>query len=522
VASGADAEAFLNPAPEQLHDPALLAGLPAAVERLSDAAEGGERVAVVGDYDVDGVTATALLMAVFGACGVAAVPVLPHRLAEGYGFQPLHVERAAAAGCRVIVTVDCGISSLAAVAAARERGIDVVVTDHHLPGEHLPAGAIVVNPRQAGCCYPFGDLAGAGLALKLAMAFGRRRGRELKLGQLLRIACLGTIADVVPLLGENRTIASLGLAALAHTRSVGLKALMDQAGLKPPVSAADVGFRIGPRLNAAGRLATPESALELLLSRDAGRAAELARELETCNRERQEEERRVVEEARSLLTSRAPLPAIGVAWAAGWHRGVVGIAAGRLARELCRPVVLVAADGEEATGSGRSVPGIDLHAFLRRWQGELERFGGHRQAVGLTVRRERLEELRRSWEEAAAAAWPPELLSRRYEYELSLAPGEVGGELLAEIGRLEPCGQGNPRPLLRVSGLRLNAPPRLFGRGHLSGRAAGDDGAQVDLVGWGWGERGAELAGRFDVLSYLEFDAYRGRPVLRLVDGRPA
>jgi single-stranded-DNA-specific exonuclease len=512
---------FLHPDAGQLLDPLLLAGMAEAVARLQAAGERGERVAIVGDYDVDGVTATALLSAAFTACGIACQPILPHRLEEGYGFQPLHVERAKAAGCRLIVTADCGSSSVAAAEAALAAGLDVLVTDHHIPGCELPAGVLQINPRQAHCSYPFPDLAAVGLALKLALALLAAAGRKVDLSALLRIACLGTIADLVPLTGENRVIAALGLAALPRTRSVGLQALLRQAGMKPPFSAADVGYRIGPRINAAGRLDTPEPALELLLTRDARRAERLALALDTWNRQRQAEEMRVVEEATHLFAGRRPLPPVLVAWKSGWHKGVVGVAAGRLARDFHRPVLLLAAEGETATGSGRSIPGIELHGFLARWGERMERFGGHAQAVGLTLRLERAEELKVEWEEAAAL-WPGELLSRRLEYELALPPRAVGPELLSELACLEPHGQGNPRPLLKTGPLALAAPPRLFGNGHLAARARGDDGAPVDLVGWSWQARAATLAGRFEALGYLERDSYTGGPVLRLVDSRPA
>lgn len=523
VMTAAEAERFLSPSIDQLHDPERLAGLPEAVERLAAARERGEKVAVVGDYDVDGVTSTALLLAVFRARGLDAVEILPHRLREGYGFQPVHVERARESGCGLVVTADCGVSSLAAAEAAREAGIDVIVTDHHLPGARTPAGAILVNPRQAGCDYPFPDLAGVGLALKLALATAKRLGREMPVEPLLRIACLGTVADLVPLTGENRVIAALGLAALGRTRSPGLKALMRRAGVRGAVSASDVGFRIGPRINAAGRLDDAAHALELLLTRDARRADQLAEDLDGWNRARQDEEARVVEEAREELLARSPLPPIAVLCREGWHKGVVGIAAGRIAREFCRPALLLAPDGDSATGSGRSVPGIALHRFLARWEGDLERFGGHAQAVGLTVGLARLAELTRVWEEQAGSEWPAELLARRYEYELAVAPGEAAGGLLEGLSRLEPTGQGNPQPLLRVGPMSLAFPPRIFGKAaqHLSAVARGDDGARLALVGWRWAERAAGLEGRFEALGYLEEDRYRGGPVLRLVDARP-
>lgn len=518
------ARAFLEPSLDHLHDPAGLAGLPEAVERLAAARERGERVAVVGDYDVDGVSGTALLLAVLRHCGIEAQPVLPHRMREGYGFQVVHVERAVAGGCRLVVTVDCGTTSSSAALRALEEGVDVIVTDHHVPGDALPSGTIQINPRQESCAYPFPDLAGAGVALKLCLALAARLGRTPDPEALLRVACLGTIGDLVPLVGENRVIAALGLRALGETRSPGLRALFREAGLRAPFTSEDVGFRLAPRINAAGRLDDAARALELLLSRDRRTAGELAARLETWNRERQQVEGAVVDEAREEIGRRGGPAPIVIAWKEGWHRGVVGIAAGRLAREYHRPTVLLAVEGSEAVGSGRSIPGIELHGFLCRWREEMVRFGGHAQAVGLSVAPDRLERLRACWEEAAGR-WPPERFVRTREYELELEPGQVTPELLGELALLEPHGQGNPRPLVRVGPLRLARTPRCFGRRerrHLAAEASGEDGARVSLLGWGWAGRLQELAGRFEVLAHVELDRYTGGPVLRLIDSRPA
>lgn len=522
VADPTAAERFLEPSVEHLYDPFALEGLREAVDRLLAARERGEKVAVVGDYDVDGVSSTALLTAVFQVLGIETEAVLPHRLKDGYGFQEVHVERARRAGCSVILTADCGTSSVAAATAAQQAGIDVVVTDHHLPGDdRLPAGTVLINPKQETCDYPFRDLAAVGLALKLALGLTREAEREVPLDALLRVACLGTIADLVPLVDENRVIAALGLEALGRTRSVGLKALFRRAGVTAPFTATDVGFRIGPRLNAAGRLDDASAALELLLTRDPRRADALAEDLDRWNRERQDEEQRVVDEARQRLRGRGTdTPPIAVMWSEGWHRGVVGIAAGRIARELHRPALLLAVEGASATGSGRSIAGIDLHGFLQPWKERLERFGGHTQAVGLTADLEALPDLHREWS-AAAGEWPQEVLTRTWEWELELPAGAVGPELLAELAQLEPHGMGNRRPLLKVGPLELAGPPRLFGRGHLSAVARGADGAAVRLLGWRWAEREDELAGAFEVLGYVETDSYRGGEVLRLVDARP-
>lgn len=519
------AERFLSPSIDHLHDPRLLSGMAEAVDRLVAAREAKQKIAIVGDYDVDGVTATAQLIAVFSACGMDVQAILPHRMRDGYGFQPCHVERAREAGCGLIVTADCGSSSLPAIEAATQAGLSVIVTDHHLPGGPLPAGTIQINPRQSGCGYPFPDLAAAGIALKLSLALGERLGRALPIDALLRIACLGTIADLVPLRGENRVIAALGLKALETSRSVGLKALIRQAGMKPPYSASDIGFRIGPRLNAAGRLAEADPALEILLSRDEERAAELAVRLDGWNRERQAEEARVVEQAQAQAEERVERlgrpPAIFTLWSPEWHRGVVGIAAGRIARIWNRPTLLLAVEGETATGSGRSVPGIALHGFLSPWKERLIRFGGHAQALGLSAGLDGLPALRDEWEKAADGAFPPELLRQSFRYELEVAPKEVDLGWFRELTRLAPFGQGNPQPVVRVGPLELAAPPRLFGTEHLSARARGADGGNLNLVGWSWQERAAELQGRFEVLGTFDLDRYLGEPVMRLIDARP-
>jgi len=515
------AERFLKPDLAQLHDSMGFAGIDRALSILVAARERGGAVAVVGDYDVDGVSAAALLLATLRACGLSADPILPHRVRDGYGLQPSHVEEAVRRGAAVLLTVDCGSTAHVPVAAALAAGLGVVVIDHHLGDRPLPPDVAHVNPHQAECTYPFRDLAAAGLALKVALALGARLGRPLPVEALLRIACLGTVADMVPLLGENRVIAALGLRALGATRSRGLRALFRHAQVAPPLSATDIGFRIGPRLNAAGRLGSAEPALELLLTRDDERAEALAAQLEEMNADRQRQERQVVEEATARVAERGTLPAIIVEWSPDWHRGVVGIAASRLVRAFRRPTLLLADDGELATGSGRSVPGIHLHSFLAPWAIELERFGGHSQAVGLTARSGRLAELRETWERAASS-WPAELLARTHTYEMSLEPRHVTSKLLAQLERLEPHGEGNPRPLLRVGPLRLVGSPRAFGRGHLRATAAGEDGSRVRLLGWGWEPRGAELAGRFECLANLERDRLTGEPVLQLTDCRAA
>jgi single-stranded-DNA-specific exonuclease len=538
VADAAQAAAFLAPAEEQLSSPELLPGITAAADRLAAAAAAGERVAIVGDYDVDGVSATALLTAVLEACGAEVLTILPHRMEEGYGFHPAHVERAHEAGCSVLVTADCGSSAPEAAAAALAAGLDLIVTDHHLATVELPPGVLEVNPRRAAGPPGSEGLCAAGVAFKLVEALAARRNKPIAREALLRVACLGTVADMVPLRGENRVIAALGLAALPATPSPGLQALMARSRVRLPLRAADIGFRIGPRINAAGRMGDADPALELLLTRDPARARQLADVLEERNRTRREAQTRVEDEARARFSEYAELPPILVAWAAEWHRGVVGIAAGRLAREFHRPTILLSVDGESAGGSGRSIAGIELFELLRPWSDRLRRFGGHAQAIGLTADTAELETLRSEWEREAAG-WPDDLLRRRTEYELELRPEELTLELVAELETLGPFGVGNRTPLARLGPLRLCAPPRLFGAGHLELRAvdpAGEarlgsgeagEGDAVTLIGWSWQEREEIFAEPFEVVGVPFRDRYRGpgghdrdRAVLRLSEAR--
>ncbi len=521
VDSVAAARSFLAPRLDQLHDPRSLDGLDEAVERLAEASRTRERVTIVGDYDVDGVTAAALLGAVLEASGAEIEIVLPRRDAEGYGLQPLHVERAAASGSRLLVAVDSGSSAFAAAETARERGVELVVVDHHLAPLGLPAGARVVNPRAANAAHPLAELTAAGLALKVGAALLARLGRSVPWDALLRVATLGTIADVAPLVGENRILVALGLATLAETRSPGLRALLTVAGVRPPVRASDVAFRLAPRLNAAGRLASADLALELLRTRDSRRAAAIAAELDALNTERQRLEARILQEAREELASRTEeLPPIVVLWNRGWHRGVVGVAAARLARETNRPTLLFAVEGETAIGSGRSPEAIALHDFLRPWADRLERFGGHARAVGVTASGAALELLREEWEQAAAA-WLPMLAERSIQYDLDLGIDEIDEELLARIEALAPFGAGNAEPLFRVAPVSSLARVREFGTGHLRFEVTGERlRTPREVVAWRWGARAGDLVAPCELLAAVERNGARGVR-LRLDDLRP-
>ena len=488
VADAERARAFLHPDASGLHDPSLLLGADAAADLLVSTARRGKRVVVFGDYDVDGVTAVAQLRAALFRVGADAVAFIPHRLRDGYGLKPDTVRRVLAEhDPATIVTVDCGITAVEGVACARQAGVEVIVTDHHLVPDELPAGAIVVNPKQPGCLYPYKELAASAIAMKIAQAVAGRAGVSLSSDSLLRAACLGTIADLVPLEGENRVIAALGLAALSASRAPGLRALLAEAGLAPGVAptSEDVAFRIGPRLNAAGRIDTANLALSLFEERDAGRAAEVARDLSSRNAERQGLERRVVSEARARVEGSADglSGSVIIEADAGWHRGVLGIAASRLAREYHRPVLLFGLEGDRATGSGRSIPGVSLHGIMQELADDFLEFGGHEQAAGATISADRFDAFRERARAVFSERVPAEALVRTSEAEAELPIGEATPAVAAELARLEPHGAANPRPLFLARGVQAAGPFVPVGASGLRGRLRASRG-DVRCIAW--------------------------------------
>jgi single-stranded-DNA-specific exonuclease len=474
----------------ELGDPFRMKGIEEASGRLVAAARSGRRIVVFGDYDVDGVTAVAQLRAALTRAGADVVAYLPHRLRDGYGLKPDTVRRVLQElAPALIVTVDCGITAVEGVACARAAGVDVIVTDHHLVPEQLPSGAIVVNPKQPGCGYPEKELAATGIAMKLASAVAQRAGVGLAAESLLRVACLGTIADLVPLTGENRVIAAAGLAALASARAPGLSALLAECGVaagRGPTS-EEVAFRLAPRLNAAGRLDTAHLALSLFAERDPSRATAIARELSRRNAERQGIERRVVAEARERIQQECDPEndVLLVACAPGWHRGVLGIAASRIAREYHRPVLLFAEQDGRCSGSGRSVPGVPLHDTLKTLSSFFEEFGGHDQAVGATLRADRFAAFRDAARAVFADTTPPGRLERVEEADADLGIEEATAENLASwLARFEPHGMANPRPVFAARGVRLAPRLRPLGdSGGVAGRLEGPS-ASLEFLCW--------------------------------------
>ena len=474
----AEAYAFLNPEIAHLHDPFLMLGMMTAVERLERAIAGREPVLLYGDYDVDGATAVVLLKTAIEMLGGTARFHVPHRLREGYGLQSSVLEAAHAEGVRLVITVDTGMRAFAEAETARRLGLDLIITDHHLcqADDAVPAALAILNPNQPGCSYPEKSLCGAAIALKLAQAVLERRDpirtREKTLPSFLKMAAIATIADAVPLCGENRAIAALGLRELRKPVGAGLRALFAAAALDPAakqLTGFDVAFRLAPRINAAGRMDVASDVIELFSTRDSARAAELAAKLERLNRERRSTEAAALSEIETRLAADAELAAdrLLVIDGDGWHRGVIGILASRVVERTAKPAIVVSVEDGVAHGSGRSVDGFQLLDAIESCADLFTRFGGHAFAVGFALPADALPELKRRLrlyaEEHLAARDPEQLL--RIHAELPL--DRITPVLVGWLRKLEPLGHGNPEPLFVARKARLLAPPRILKDRHI-------------------------------------------------------
>lgn len=509
------AKRFLRPLLDHLHDPALLADGRGAAERLVRAIERGETILVHGDYDVDGVCGTALLTRFLAARGARVVPFVPHRLRDGYDLSDAGLRAAHAAGASVIVTVDCGTVALEPVAAARGVGIDVIVTDHHTVGETLPPATAFVNPHRPDCPYPDKALCGTGLAFKLAQLVAREMGiGDDVVLDLLELVALATVADLVPLRGENRVLVKFGLRRFGATRLPGITALLAAAGVEAAgVTAGQLGFVVAPRINAAGRIGESADALRLLLTDDPREAAALAGQLDRINRTRQEEDRRTLAEALQLLArSYDPGTDYGVVLAGdGWHPGVIGIVASRVVERIHRPTVLVALDGSRGRGSARSIPGFHLYDALAACRAHMGRFGGHSQAAGMDVDRDAVPALREAFNAEARRRLLPEDLVPVLRPDVELDLGEVDLGLLHWLEYLGPHGIGNARPVFLARGVRLEE-ARVLKDAHLKVKLRRGP-AVVDGIGFGLaGTHHPEALadGPHDVLIKLERNEWRG------------
>jgi single-stranded-DNA-specific exonuclease len=498
------AAGFLFPSLDQLHSPYLMTGMRAATERIEAAIERQERILVYGDYDVDGTTAVVILKTAIELCGGIVDFHVPHRIREGYDLRGDVIERAAQSGIRLVVSVDSGTRAFAAAASARRSGIDLIITDHHLPGpDGLPFAYAVVNPNQPGCEYPCKFLCGAGIAFKLAQALLAKRLQHRDQAQLqlsfMKIAAIATVADSVPLLGENRVIASLGLKALRTAVNPGLNALLEVARLSgKPLSAEEVGFRIAPRINAAGRMDIAGDVIDLFTVKDPDRAREIALRLDRLNSDRQEQERHVVEAIERRLAEDAGLRGSYclVIEGEGWHRGVIGITATRVVERYGRPAIVISTDGDQAHGSGRSIARFHLFQALESCSRLLTRFGGHSHAVGFSLPSARVGEFRTEMELYARSRLTPTDLEPVLDIESELSLESITPELIEALEQLEPFGAGHPEPVFCARRTRLTAPPKVVKEKHVRMKLSPGHAANgwrrslsYNAVGWRLAER---------------------------------
>jgi single-stranded-DNA-specific exonuclease len=491
----------------------------------------GETILIYGDYVGDGVTSIVLLQTVLRGLGADAAHVVPHRLVDGYGLKMEVLERVLAErDVRLVITVDCGITSIEPVQRAIELGIDVIITDHHLPPGILPDAAAVLNPKQPGCDYPFKELAGVGVAFKLCCQLIRRNGKTTSIESLLKIAAIGTVADVAPLIGENRTIASLGLQGLANPRNRGLRALIRRLGmLGRPLRAVDIGFRIGPRINAAGRLASAETALQLFAAENDDVAWELCAELDRMNAERQAVEMNVREEAEEQVAEARPsnpateqpsnLPRVLILAGTNWHRGVLGLTAGRIAQKYHRPTLMMSIDAAVAVGSARSIPTINLHQQMESIAGLFTHFGGHEFACGFALPAASIPEMRQRLTECFDRL-DPQCFRREAVIDGALTLAEIDPAFLAAHELLQPFGAGNPQPLFVAHGVEVVG-RRPFGEDCCEFTLRDGSGTAAAIL-WPAARSLESVLGnghRADVLFHIETDS-RSVARLALVDAR--
>ena len=516
---------FLDPSLASLHDPFLLPDMEPASDRLARAVRDGEKICVHGDYDVDGVTGAALLVRALRALKADVEYRLPHRRHEGYDIKPASVEELAANGVKLIVTCDCGINAIEAVARANELGVDVIITDHHQPGHELPAAIAVVDPKRRDAAYPFPELAGVGVAYKLAQALVRKldANEESFKARFVDLVTLGTVADVVPLLGENRALVKHGLAAVSSSKKTGIRTMLQVSNLTgKPLSTYSVAFVLAPRINAVGRMDDASKALELLLTSDERQAGLLAAEMERHNSDRKAEQERIMLEAIERVESKdLERTRVLVLSAEGWNTGVVGIAAGKICDMYGRPAILLSRDEAcgVACGSARSVAGFDILAGLIHCDELLERYGGHTMAAGMAVQLANLDAFEEKINAYAAETITEEELVPRIMLDAELHASDISRELVDAIAGLEPFGQGNPEPLFMSRGLTVIDRRRVGDGSHLRMQVRGSGNGPLACIGFGLGEleSSLQLGSAVDLCYSIRLNSYNGVESVQLV-----
>jgi single-stranded-DNA-specific exonuclease len=519
-----DAENFLRPKLEDLHDPLLMLNLEKAVKRIELAIHKGERIMVYGDYDVDGTTSVAMVASFLDAVGVQIVPYIPMRYQEGYGVSKEGVNRARKSGCTVLITLDCGTKDFEALDYAAKHKIDTIVCDHHLPGDDLPDCFALLNPKQPGCKYPFKELSGAGVAFKLISALAPKIGLTMNsVYDHLDLLALSIGADLVDITGENRILAHHGMRNLQDNMRPGIRAMLQVAGInEAPSTVRDISFTLGPRINAAGRVGHALTAASLLMETDEGVALEYASQLETMNQARRDLDEDLTEEALAQMAEQPAGRSCTVVTGEGWHRGVLGIVASRLVEHQYCPTIVLSEENEVLTGSARSVPGVDIHKAFEECSDLIEQFGGHPMAAGLTLKSENLPEFRQAIERAITTQIQGNIPQPTVAYHMLISLNDLSPTMYKEFEFIGPFGPGNEVPVFMADAVVTAIPPRTVGHGgrHLKllVQSANDPTHRFEAIGFGMGDRIDEVRAwrTFDIVFTLAKNTYRGRSTLNL------
>ena len=508
---------FMNPTRKDFHDPFLMPDMEIIVDRVLEAIEQKERIMIYGDYDADGITSITVLKSFLEERGLEVASYIPNRLDEGYGLNKTALKKIYDDGYRLIITVDCGISGIDEVDYANSLGMEVLITDHHEPVETLPKAMAVVDAKRKDNKYPFNQLAGVGVVFKLIQAISIKLGLEEKeYLKYLDIVCIGTISDIVPLVDENRVIAKLGLKLIAQTRNIGLKALLEVIGFKN-IDSTTISFGVAPRINACGRMGDEQVALDLFLEKDYDKAKKLAIKLNEYNIERQTIEKRIFDEATEKIEKNEKDKACIIVGSEGWHHGIIGIVASKVTEMYFKPSILICFEGNDGKGSGRSIPGFDLHDALMECSDYLEKFGGHSMAVGVTVNRDKFELFKNKFEEYAKSHDIDKIIPViNIDSELSLKDIDI--DSVKSLQKLEPYGEANKMPVFMIRNLKINSIRALSEGKHLK-LTLKDDGYMINAIGFNMGNLSNEylIDDKVDVIGNLDINSFNGNESIQLI-----
>lgn len=508
--SDEEIERFLNPKRSDFRDPFQMPDMPKCIDRIIKAIDNKEKIIVYGDYDADGITSATILKRFFKDLGVDVSVYIPNRLSEGYGLNKEAVKKIASEGYDLIITVDCGITSVDEVELAKELKMDVIITDHHEPGEKLPQAIAVVDCKRSDSQYEFRELAGCGVAFKLTQALAKKLNiNENEYLKYIDIACIGTISDIVPLVDENRTIAKLGLLLVNQTKNIGLRELLRLTGFKK-IDAETISFGISPRINACGRMGHQEDALNLFLTNDIIKARELAKKLDDYNKERQAIEKRIFNEAEEeiALNHESDKPCI-VLGKEKWHHGIIGIVSSKITEKYYKPSILVCFEGKDSRGSGRSIKGFDLHEALLKLNDLLENAGGHSMAIGLSLETSKFEEFKQKFEQYAEEHITSQMLQKEIEIDKKIDKNDISIDAIKELEILEPYGEGNKKINIIYKNLKIISIRALSEGKHIKLNLQ-DDNINLDAIGFNMGEYSKcyQIGDKVDVVGNIEINKF--------------